>query len=187
MSVYTFLQKKNNAQSTLNGNITNSSSTVTVNSASSFPTSAPFMATMWNQTSYPDPSNDPNMEVVSVTGITGNVFNITRAQEGTAASAHSTGNNIQLLLTVGQIVEHETQINLRATVYRQAFSNTNLSSGILTATHSLGSIIVNVQVFDNNNSLIVPDSVTLTDSNNVQINLTSFGTLTGTYNLIITG
>ena len=187
MSVYTFLQKKNNAQSTLNGSILSVSSTVTVTSAASFPSSPAFICTIWNNLTYPDPSNDPGMEIVAITGISGNVFNITRAQEGTIAAAHASGSAIQLLFTVGQLVEHETQINTRASIYRLAFTNSNLVSGSLAVAHNLGNQIVTVQVFDNTNNLIVPDSVVLTDANDCQIVLTSFGTLTGTYNLIITG
>lgn len=185
--IYTFLQKKNNAQTTLNGNILSSSATVTVTSAASFPSSPTFACTIWNQTLYPDPSNDPGMEIVYVTGIAGNVFNIARAQESTTAAAHSSGNAIQLLFTVGQMVEHETQINARATIYRLSFTNANLSSGALAVTHGLGNQIVTVQVYDNSNNQIIPDTINLVDANNVTITLASYGSLSGTYNLIITG
>ena len=184
---YTFLQKKNNAYSTLNGSIINTSGSVTLTSAALFPTSAPFVCTIWNNISYPDPSLDPNMEIVAVIGVASNVFTITRAQENTLASSHASGSAIQLLLTVGQLVEHESQINSKATPFRMAFTNATLSSGILTANHGLGQQIVNVQVYDNTNSVIIPDGVVATDSNNVTVNLTSFGTISGTYNIIITG
>jgi hypothetical protein len=47
----------------------------------------PFQAVWWNSTDYGRPSDDPNVEVVTVTAIAGDTLSITRAQEGTAASA----------------------------------------------------------------------------------------------------
>lgn len=47
---------------------------------------APFNAVWWNATDYPDPSDDPTVEIVRVTGKSGDTLTITRAQEGTADS-----------------------------------------------------------------------------------------------------
>jgi len=49
---------------------------------------------------YPNPSADPDREIISATwsGV-GQVFNITRAQEGTEAGDHYVGDNIALLFT----------------------------------------------------------------------------------------
>lgn len=52
-----------------------------------FPT-VPFNAVIWNTTSYPDPSDDPNVEIVRVTAISTDTFTITRAQEGTSDNEH---------------------------------------------------------------------------------------------------
>lgn len=49
--------------------------------------STPFNAVWWNSTDYSDPSDDPYVEVVRVTDITGETVTITRAQEGTSATA----------------------------------------------------------------------------------------------------
>jgi len=46
----------------------------------------PFLAVWWNFTDYADPSDDPGVEVISVTGITGDILTIARAQESTSAS-----------------------------------------------------------------------------------------------------
>lgn len=37
-------------------------------------------------TNYPDPSDDPYVEIVRVTGISTDTLTVTRAQEGTSAS-----------------------------------------------------------------------------------------------------
>lgn len=50
----------------------------------------PFNAVWWNATDYSDPADDPTVEIVRVTNITGNVLTIVRAQEGTADSSHNT-------------------------------------------------------------------------------------------------
>jgi hypothetical protein len=50
----------------------------------------PFNATWWNITDYPDPSDDPNREIVRVTNIAADTLTITRAQEGTAATTKNT-------------------------------------------------------------------------------------------------
>lgn len=109
---YTFLSKKNNAKSTLSSGISGVATSVLVTSLATFPATPSFLCTIWDKTSYGDPSDDPNMEIVKVTSISsGNTFIITRAQENTLARAHSSGNAIELLITVGQIQELETQIN----------------------------------------------------------------------------
>lgn len=65
-----------------------------------------FPAVIWNWTDYPDPSDDPNVEIVLVTDSIVDTFEITRAQEGTSASAHNTSGKtyrIALVPTAGVI------------------------------------------------------------------------------------
>lgn len=71
--------------------------------------------------------------------------------------------------------------------YRLSFTNSSLVSGILSVNHNLDETYVNVQVFDNNNNFIVPDNINLVDANDLTVDLLSYGTITGTYNLIVTG
>lgn len=71
------------------------------------------------------------------------------------------------------------------TSYRTSFTDASLSAGVLTVTHSLGQSVVNVMVFDNNNKNVRPDDITLVDSNSLTVDLTSFGTLTGTWNVVV--
>lgn len=51
---------------------------------------APFNATWWNSTDYPNPADDPSVEIVRVTNVSTDTLTITRAQESTAASAKNT-------------------------------------------------------------------------------------------------
>lgn len=46
----------------------------------------PFNAVWWNATDYPDPADDPGVEVVRVTAVSTDTLTITRAQEGTDAN-----------------------------------------------------------------------------------------------------
>ena len=50
----------------------------------------PFNATWWNSTDFPDPSDDPNVEIVRVTAIATDTLTVTRAQESTSASTKNT-------------------------------------------------------------------------------------------------
>jgi len=66
---------------------------------------------------------------------------------------------------------------------RATFDDGDLSTGNLTITHGLSlsaPYTINVEVFDNNNNMIIPDEITGA-ANSVVIDLTSYGTLTGTW------
>jgi hypothetical protein len=71
--------------------------------------------------------------------------------------------------------------------FRLSFNNTNLLGGLLTVTHNLGIQFVLVQVSNNLNQIITPDSITLTNSNSLSINLVSFGIISGTWNVLVRG
>lgn len=63
------------------------------------------------------------------------------------------------------------------------FDDGDLSTGVLTITHSLGlsaPYTINIEVFDNNGDKIIPDDITGA-TNSVAIDLTSYGTLSGTW------
>jgi len=53
---------------------------------------------LWS-VAYPNPSADPDKEIVTAEWVSGRIYNITRAQEGTKAGTHFTGDNIALLFT----------------------------------------------------------------------------------------
>jgi len=72
-------------------------------------------------------------------------------------------------------------------IFRQSFTNASLTAGILTVTHNLGSLIVNVQVYDEVNKMVHPDDITLTSSSVLTVDLTSFGNIPSTFNCVVTG
>ena len=76
-----------------------------------------FPAVIWNWTDYPDPSDDPNVEVVLVTAITDDTLTIVRAQEDTNASAHNTSGKtyrIALVITAAVIQQLIDAINTKS-------------------------------------------------------------------------
>lgn len=69
------------------------------------------------------------------------------------------------------------------TAYTTSFTNATLSSGILTVTHSLGVQYVLSVVYDDSGKQIIPDEVTATSTSVCTIDLTSYGTISGTWNV----
>jgi hypothetical protein len=81
----------NFARSTLDSGIASGDGTldVTAGDGARFP-EAPFRATVWNATDFPDAASDPDREIVIVTDITGDVLTLTRGQEATPDADHNT-------------------------------------------------------------------------------------------------
>lgn len=70
-----------------------------------------------------------------------------------------------------------------AASYTTTFADGDLTAGVLTVTHSLGRQYVSAKIYDNNDIEVEPDSITATDTNTTTIDLSGFGTLTGTWNV----
>lgn len=71
-------------------------------------TDGEFNLVWWNVADYPNPSDDPDAEIVRVTGISADTLTITRAQEGTSASAKGTNSRLALTptkKTIDDIIE----------------------------------------------------------------------------------
>jgi len=127
------LKKKNFAKSTLASGITDSATQLTVDTGdgTTFPSSGKFRAVLWGS-SYSNPSDDPDAEVVEAELNAGDVFDITRAKEGTSAQAWSAGDNFTHVLTAGTIEELEAAINHRGALVRRA-SAQSIPNGVVTA------------------------------------------------------
>jgi len=66
-----------------------------------FPSTFPFLLTIWDETTYPDPTDDSTAEIVRCTNKTGNALTIVRGQEDTSDVEHTSGDRVALLLTAG--------------------------------------------------------------------------------------
>lgn len=67
--------------------------------------------------------------------------------------------------------------------HTESFTNGDLSAGVLSVTHSLGTKFVQCTVFDNSDVAVAADSVTGTSTSVADIDLTTQGALTGTWNV----
>lgn len=74
-----------------------------------------------------------------------------------------------------------------AVIYRTSFTNSTLSAGLLFVSHSIGQKYVQVTIYDNNDKQIIPDEVILQNTTDLQVDLTSYGVLTGTWNIVVVG
>jgi hypothetical protein len=72
-------------------------------------------------------------------------------------------------------------------IFRASFTNATLVSNALTVTHNLSQQFVHVTVTDNNNKIIQPDDITMTSTSASTVDLTSYGALTGTWNVTVIG
>jgi hypothetical protein len=67
----------------------------------------------------------------------------------------------------------------------QTFDNSDLVAGLLSVVHPLNKKYVSVILTDNTDRIFVPDQVLYIDTDELQIDMTSFGTITGTYTLTL--
>jgi hypothetical protein len=91
-----------------------SDTSIIVSSGASALPAAPFNLTWYNATDWPDPSDDPNVEIIRVTGVSGNTLTILRAQEGTVASPKNVpGKTYRLILGVTAKMVSDISTNLQ--------------------------------------------------------------------------
>ncbi len=99
-----WLRTKNNAADLLAADVEAGDTQIEVSDAASeFPTGFPYRLTVWDADTYPDPGDDPGMEILEVSSSAGNVLDVTRGAEGTGAGEHASGDAVRLLLTAGII------------------------------------------------------------------------------------
>lgn len=71
-----------------------------------------------------------------------------------------------------------------ASTVRGTFTNGDLTAGVLTITHNgalASPYVLNVYVYNNSGALVFPDAVNTFTTNSCKVDLTSYGTLTGTW------
>ncbi len=71
--------------------------------------------------------------------------------------------------------------------FRETFDNGDLAAGILTVTHSLGNKIAFCQIYNNSDKQITPDEITLVNTTSLTVDLSNFGTISGTWNVVVVG
>lgn len=68
-----------------------------------------------------------------------------------------------------------------------SFVNADLVGGALTVTHGLGNKFVSVVIVDDNDRQVMPDEITFSSATALSVDLSSFGTITGTWNAVVVG
>jgi hypothetical protein len=66
----------------------------------------------------------------------------------------------------------------------QSFTSASLSAGVLTVTHNLGNKFATVQVYNDSDQMVVPDQITLSDANELTVDLSSF-TVNNTWTVVV--
>lgn len=90
----------------------------------------PFNCVWHNLTDFPDPSDDPNVEIVRVTAIVSETLTITRAQESTSASTKNTASKTYQLIA-GPTAKLITDIAADIAALGAALNASNLTSGTI--------------------------------------------------------
>ena len=67
------------------------------------------------------------------------------------------------------------------------FTSGDLAAGILTVTHNFGEQYNVIQIWDDSDQRILPDFETSIDSNTIDVDLSSFGTIAGTWRAVVLG
>jgi len=68
-----------------------------------------------------------------------------------------------------------------------SFVNGDLAAGVYTFAHALGGQYVAIQIYDNNDQLVMADDVDATGAGSADLDLTSFGTILGTWHAVAVG
>jgi hypothetical protein len=71
--------------------------------------------------------------------------------------------------------------------YRASFTSANVSNGSYVIAHNLGQQFVAITLVDNTNSVVMPDNIVMTNATASTMDLTSFGALSGTWQVIVLG
>lgn len=75
---------------------------------------------------------------------------------------------------------------IAAEKHRRSFTNADLVAGVLTVQHNLNEDAVLVQVWNDSKRVVMPDGIQSIDGNNIAIDLSSYGTIAGTWKVFIT-
>lgn len=87
----------------------------------------------------------------------------------------------------GKLNWNGKEISTGINSYFKSFTNSDLTNGKITINHNLKFKYVDVSISNNSDKKIQPTEITYTNNDNCEIDLSSFGTISGTWNILITG
>lgn len=166
-------QFANNASTTLNGALNNSSTTVNITNGTPFSQSGTFRVIV-------------DSEIMIVTAISGNVMTVQRGQEGTAAASHLSGAVITQIVTAGSFAQLKTDITTVG-VLRAGSGNPNTFPSFVQGLNAGGTTVTTTQAVTAGNLLVVfvqcevssPNPSAPTDSINTSYSLVNNNTVAG--------
>lgn len=95
------------------------------------PSTFPYPLVWWNSTDYPDPADDPNREIVTVTARSGDTLTITRAAESTSASTKNTAaKTYKMALCITKAMFQELQARALSQSFRGLVVRTHPSEAL---------------------------------------------------------
>jgi len=82
----------------LDSSVGESDTTIEVEDGSVFPdpVNGEYQLVVWNADDHPRPDQDPDVEVMRATGVSGDTITVDRGQEGTDASSHPQAGAVQM-------------------------------------------------------------------------------------------
>lgn len=109
--------------------------------------------------------------------------------QGAEVAASVTAANLNLLCGSAEITGLHTHpaSSGGGSSYSCTFIHSTLTNGTLHVTHSLGRKYVVCEVYDDAGYKVIPDSVRVINTSTLEIDLSSFGTLTGTWAAVVVG
>jgi len=157
----------------------------------------PFNATWWNSTDYPDPGDDPNVEIVRVTARATETLTVTRAQESTSASTKNTASKTYSILAgpTAKLVNVDipAAIANEGTLYFAA--DYGITPGSADNTAALQAVINTIASLSDNATIIFEEEgpyifaspLQDTSRSNCIVQLPSVGILSKQYSILLKG
>jgi hypothetical protein len=132
---------------------------------SRLPSTVPYPLVWWNATDYSDPSDDPNREIVMVTARSGDTLTVTRAAEGTTATAKNVaGKTYKMILSI--------TAGMWADVHERGLSES--FRGLVVQPHPSADQRLSKVLF-RADAIVMDDGEEITDWNNIVVDLAASG------------
>ncbi len=152
----------NNASDTLNGAITDSATTITLNDASEFPTPGT------NEIAYATITDGTNIEIITYTGIsTNDLTGVTRGVDGTSGTAFADGDTVEQRAIASAYDTPATYFDVNQTTHGFSVGDIVRLSGASTYTEAQADSASNAEVAGIVSAVADTDNFTLTTGGHV--------------------
>lgn len=130
-------------------------------------TDGAFNLVWWNNSDYPDPSDDPNKEIVRCTVRSTDTLTITRAQESTSASTKNTATKTyKMILSMTKKTKDDIESAQKTTYYKVTQTSHGFSAGNVIRNSGTANTYTKAQADSAANAEVVGIVIEVFDSNN---------------------